>query len=131
MTYEHARPIVERRLTAYYDMVAGPVCATSDWSGMPAGGGTTSSPQERWVLAHEASWDDVALIERIMQVLGRREQALILMRYRDKKTWQDVADGLGVRSKREVYSLRDRALYVFAVHMGLLDDKCNRTSQGK
>jgi DNA-directed RNA polymerase specialized sigma24 family protein len=130
MTYEQARPIVERRLTAYYDMVAGPVCATSDWSGMPHGS-AASSVQERWVLAREASWDDVALIERIMQVLGRREQALILMRYRDKKTWQDVADGLGVRSKREVYSLRDRALYVFACHMGLLDDKCNRTSQGK
>lgn len=131
MTYEQARPIVERRLYAYCDLdTVQPVSATSRWSDMPAGGGTTSSQQERWATSREDTWQDAVLIERLLKVLGRREQYLIELRYRERRTWTDIARRMGLGSTRDAFALRDRALYFIACHMGLLDERNKRTSPG-
>ena len=125
LTFEQARPLVEARLYAWGDLLGSgfndPVAATSRISDMPkAIPAISDSQEERWVLKRCEAWEDKPLLDRLLLAIGRDEQRLIKLHYHKRMSWSKVAAQMNM-GRRSVYSIRDRALYVFACHMGLLD----------
>lgn len=77
-----------------------------------------TSAQERWAVSHAVAIAEAGVIEATLQRCSKDQRELVVRRYGEGRTWQDVAAMLYV-GERTAFRIRDEVLAILAVALGL------------
>lgn len=133
-TFDEIRPIVEGRLYEWgrfmNEFPAPAVSSAYRADGVVREGGYRStSQQEAWVSRHFDAMRVASVIEQARERLSPEQRLVIDLRYRERRTWEDIAQAIHTE-RRTAYRIRDEALLILAYELNLLrtsDDDVENT----
>lgn len=114
------RPILEGRLYEWGKYAGDtPTASISTLSPFDNRTDYRHSPQEDWVVRWDYIFKKAKDVERILGNLSGTQRKLVTMRYRDRQTWEAIAEAMNV-SQRQAFRIRDEVLSIFAYEFGML-----------
>lgn len=124
-TFDEIRPIVEGRLYEWGRfMNESPAPAISSAYRKDGAAGrdlpySGTSVQEAWASRFFDAMRVASVIEEIKDRLSPEQRLLIELRYRHRKSWEEIARKIHT-SERSAYRVRDQALLIVAYELDLL-----------